>query len=140
MLLATPRPWESDVVEVFLRPESCDDYFEIGVGPLGQYLAAHVIKPRVDVDFQWTSGLRATAKINEEKRIWQAFCAVPFQPIIEASFLAKLPEVGAAWRLNLCRITGEEGKREYLAWRPTFSKQPNFHVVSAFGNLIFLGS
>ena len=135
---ATPRLRETDVVEVFLKPESCDDYFEIEVSPLGEYLDAHVIKPRVDVDFRWNSGLRTKVRINEKKRIWHALFSLPFQPIIEASSLAELPEVGAAWRLNLYRIAGEGAEREYLAWRPTFTRQPDFHVSSAFGNLIFL--
>lgn len=131
--------WEKDVVEVFLKPAACDDYFEIEVSPLGQWLDGRVIKPRVKVDFDWDSRLRVKVVIDEEEHIWRAFLALPFEPMAEAGALARVPQVGEAWRLNLYRVTGEE-PREYMAWRPTFTEEPDFHVPSAFGNLIFFPS
>lgn len=131
--------WEKDVVEVFLKPESCDDYFEIEISPLGQWLDVHVIKPRVDVDFGWRSRLRVKAGIDEKLGIWRAFVALPFQPMIDIGSVARPPQPGHVWRLNLYRMAGEGPDREYLSWRPTFTAVPDFHVPSSFGNLFFLG-
>lgn len=130
--------WEKDVVEVFLGPASCDDYFEIEASPLGQWLDVHVLKPRVHVDFSWNSGLKLKVKVDEKERIWRACLALPFQPMVEVLALERTPQAGEAWRLNLYRMAGEEPDREYLSWRPTFTPRPDFHVPSSFGNLIFL--
>ncbi|RPI29856.1 MAG: hypothetical protein EHM61_00110 [Acidobacteria bacterium] len=137
---SVPGLWERDVVEVFLRPESCDDYFELEVSPLGQWLDVHIRKPRVDVDWRWDSGLRVDARIDDAAGVWTAMLAVPFAPMMEGCFGDRTrPEIGDAWRLNLYRMAGEDPDREFLAWCPTFSPVPDFHVPSAFGNIIFIG-
>jgi len=41
------------------------------------------------------------------------------------------------WRVNFYRVEGPQEPRAYLAWRPTKTPQPNFHVPSAFGKLRF---
>ncbi|RPJ84908.1 MAG: hypothetical protein EHM18_11280, partial [Acidobacteria bacterium] len=115
------------------------DYFELEVSPLGQWLGAHIRKPRVDVDFRWDSGLRVNAKIDKESGVWSAVLAVPFVPMMECFNDRRRPDTGDAWRLNLYRMAGEEPEREYLAWCPTFTAVPDFHVPSAFGNIIFVG-
>jgi alpha-galactosidase len=132
--------WEKDVVEAFLRPESCDDYFEIEASPLGQWLDVHIIKPRIDVDYRWESGLELRAGVDHEARIWSVIVRLPFAPMMSLYTERQAPKVGDAWRLNLYRMAGEHPNREYLAWRPTFTAQPDFHVPSAFGSLIFLSS
>jgi len=45
----------------------------------------------------------------------------------------------AIWRTNFYRVEGMEEPRTYLAWQPTRTSQPNFHVPSAFGKLRFAG-
>jgi hypothetical protein len=42
-----------------------------------------------------------------------------------------------AWRVNFYRCEGLDPQRAYLAWRPTHSAQPNFHVPESFGVLRF---
>lgn len=130
--------WERDVVEIFLKPEAYDDYFQIEVSPLGQWLDAHVHVPRVDVDFHWESKLKLAVSIEESEKIWRLFAALPFEGLMRAGRSVKRPADGEVWRLNLCRVAGEEPRREYLSWRPTFTPQPDFHVPSSFGNLFFL--
>jgi hypothetical protein len=66
------------------------------------------------------------AILTEGEGIWRAFLAVPHQ-----SMMTETPEVVGAWHLNLFRISGQEPYRDYLAWRPTFTKHPDFHVPSA---------
>lgn len=132
------RLWDTDVVEIFLRPESCDDYFEIEISPLGQWLDAHITRPRLDVDFHWRSGLRLESAIQGDRGIWWATVAIPFGNMVKTSQISRAPALGEAWRLNLFRIAGKGEAREYLAWRPTFTNLPDFHIPQAFGNLFFL--
>jgi alpha-galactosidase len=44
---------------------------------------------------------------------------------------------GKIWRTNFYRVEGEAEPRHYLAWQPTRTPQPNFHVPKAFGTLRF---
>lgn len=124
---------DNDVVEVFLKPEGSGPYFELEVSPLGQWLDARILKPRIDVDRQWHSNLTVKTIVVEGEGIWRAFLGMPYE-----SMQAAPPEVGTAWRLNLFRIAGREPGRDYLAWRPTFTEHPDFHAPWAFGHLIFL--
>lgn len=132
------RLWETDVVEVFVRPDSCEDYFELEISPIGQWLDAHILKPRVDVDFRWSSEVRLGCWIDHGQRIWRTVAMLPFAPLLEASGLAREPSVGDAWRLNFFRMAGKGEEREFLAWRPTFTRRPDYHVPSSFGTLLFL--
>lgn len=132
--------WEKDVVEAFVRPESCDDYFEVEASPLGQWLDLHVIKPRVDVDYRWDSELKVQTKVDNDAHTWSAILRLPFAPMMRLYSNREAPGIGDAWRLNLYRMTGEDPDREFLAWCPTFTARPDFHIPSAFGNLIFLDS
>jgi len=47
------------------------------------------------------------------------------------------PQTGERWRVNLFRCVGSDPDRGYLAWQPTRTPQPNFHVPQVFGWLIF---
>jgi hypothetical protein len=125
---------DKDVVEAFLRPEGAGHYYEFEVSPLGQWLDARILKPRVNVDFHWHSNLMVKANVDEDEGIWRAFLGVPYEPM-----RVPVPGVGTAWRLNLFRVGGQGPDREYLAWRPTFTEHPDFHAPWAFGHLIFLG-
>ena len=124
---------DKDVVEAFLRPEGSGHYFELEVSPLGQWLDVRVVEPRIRVDFEWHSNLSVKVILAEGEGIWRAFLGVRHESMMTAP-----PGVGAAWRLNLFRIAGQQPDRDYLAWRPTFTKRPDFHAPWAFGHLIFL--
>jgi alpha-galactosidase len=41
------------------------------------------------------------------------------------------------WRANFYRVEGKAEPRQYMAWQPTHTLQPNFHVPEAFGALRF---
>ncbi len=130
--------WESDVVEVFLRPPGSSDYFEFEVSPLGQWLDVHIIKPRQDVDFAWLSHLEVRVQLDQHERTWSGVLKIPCGPMLRTAGAERPPEPGDVWGLNLFRLAGEEPDREYLAWRPTRTVQPDFHVPPAFGHLILL--
>ena len=53
-----------------------------------------------------------------------------------SGFLPK-PQPGDVWRVNLFRCVGV-GDDRYLAWQPTYTPEPNFHVPEVFGWLEFL--
>ena len=125
--------WNKDVVEVFLKPGAAPSYFEIEVSPLGQWANMRIVEPRVEVDLEWNSDLELETLLSKHESIWRVFLGLPYKSIWE-----KPPEVGTSWRVNLYRIAGKEPHREYLAWRPTFTGQPDFHVPSSFGHLIFI--
>jgi hypothetical protein len=125
--------WNKDVVEVFLKPGAAPSYFEIEVSPLGQWANMRIVEPRVEVDLEWNSALELEALLSKHESIWRVFLGLPYKSIWEEP-----PEVGTSWRVNLYRIAGKEPHREYLAWRPTFTGQPDFHVPSSFGHLIFI--
>ena len=125
--------WNKDVVEVFLKPGAAPSYFEIEVSPLGQWANMRIVEPRVEVDLEWNSDLELETLLSKQESIWRVFLGLPYKSIWEEP-----PEVGTSWRVNLYRIAGKEPHREYLAWRPTFTGQPDFHVPSSFGHLIFI--
>ena len=125
--------WNKDVVEVFLKPGAAPSYFEIEVSPLGQWANMRIVKPRVEVDLEWNSDLELETLLSTQESVWRVFLGLPYKSIWEEP-----PEVGKSWRVNLYRIAGKEPHREYLAWRPTFTGQPDFHVPPSFGHLIFI--
>lgn len=125
--------WNKDVVEVFLKPGAAPSYFEVEVSPLGQWANMRIVEPRVEVDLEWNSDLELETLLSKHESIWRVFLGLPYKSIWEEP-----PEVGTSWRVNLYRIAGKEPHREYLAWRPTFTGQPDFHVPSSFGHLIFI--
>ena len=43
------------------------------------------------------------------------------------------PNSGTRWRVNFFRCVGSGELRGYLAWHPTFTEEPNFHVPAVFG-------
>ena len=130
--------WERDVVEVFLRPEISETYFEFEVSPVGQWLDILVRRPRKDVDFGWRSGLKVQCELDSQRRLWTARLIIPAKPMIHVLQLPSAPKSGDIWKVNLFRISGAAPSREYLAWQPTFTPQPDFHVPEAFGNLILV--
>jgi hypothetical protein len=47
------------------------------------------------------------------------------------------PQKHERWRVNLFRCVGKDPGRGYLAWQPTRTKEPAFHVPQVFGWLVF---
>jgi len=129
------QPSDLDCVILLLRPASRADYFQIEVRPDGKPVDSHVRRPRVDVDYSWSSQLQVRSQIFPEERIWRASLQVPFS----LSWAAP-PCVGEAWRFNVVRTVGEGADLDFISWRPTFTPLPDPHVPESFGVLVFLGS
>lgn len=144
------RLWERDVAEVFLQPpESLEKSVsaisgqderltpsryrafskEFEVAPNGAWLDLD-ISPQGPVDLK--SGLSRSAFLDEERKIWIAELAIPMRSLT-TNFDSALP-----WRVNFFRVEGKSEPRHYLAWQPTNTAEPDFHVPEAFGTLRFV--
>jgi hypothetical protein len=125
--------WDRDVCEIFIAPDpdTPNRYYEFEVAPTGEWvdLAIELKDGRRETDPDYISGMRSSARV-ETDRIIMAM-RVPW-----AAFNEK-PQAGDVWAGNLFRCVGKGPDRGYLAWRPTRMPVPNFHVPSAFGELIF---
>ncbi|MEO8042475.1 MAG: carbohydrate-binding family 9-like protein [Acidobacteriota bacterium] len=128
----TMRLWDRDVCELFLAPDANEPrrYAEFEIAPTGEWLDLMVDwtkdEPR---DWEYASGMESAARI-EPGRVTMAM-KIPW-----AAF-AKKPKVGDVWLGNLFRAVGSGETRGYLAWSPTLTKEPQFHVPKKFGELLF---
>jgi hypothetical protein len=126
--------WERDVCEIFIAPDKNEPskYFEFEVAPTGEWLdlAIDMTSGERVTDWDYSSGMEAAVRIEDGKVTmamkipWEAF--------------GKKPTAGDVWLGNIFRCVGEEPDRGYLAWRPTMTKKPNFHVPEAFGEFHFV--
>ena len=125
--------WDRDVCEIFVAPDiqEPERYFEFEIAPTGEWLdlKIHQLPEKRETDFDFTSGMQSAAKIEKNKIImamkisWSAF--------------GKTPKVNDVWKGNLFRCVGSGATRGYLAWSPTETAKPNFHVPEAFGEFKF---
>lgn len=126
--------WERDVCELFLAPDQDkpQNYFEFEVAPTGEWLDFAILHRdgRRETDTSYNSGIKTATQISENAygvifRVeWQAF--------------GKKPRMGDQWLGNLFRCVGSGASRGYLAWQPTLTDVPNFHVPQFFGVFKFI--
>ena len=124
--------WERDVAEVFLQPEPAQQRFyrEFEVSPNGMWIDLDIFPGGLA---NLKSGLQRSVALDERARRWSAELAIPM-----AALTTKF-DSAATWRANFFRVEGRREPRAYLAWQPTHTPQPNFHVPAAFGRLRFVG-
>jgi len=125
--------WDRDVCEIFIAPDknNRNKYFEFEIAPTGEWidLGIEYASQKRKTDLDYKSGMTSAARIEKDKVVmairipWEAFGA--------------RPKVGDVWLGNLFRCVGKGATRGYLAWRPTKTPKPNFHVPSAFGEFRF---
>ncbi|MGI8897687.1 MAG: carbohydrate-binding family 9-like protein [Pyrinomonadaceae bacterium] len=125
--------WDRDVCEAFLAPnlEQPNRYFEFEAAPTGEWidLAVHVKPGQREIEWDFDSGMTTQARIGKGQVI--IAMRIPWGARIHK------PQPGERWRVNLFRCVGSGKDRGYLAWQPTYTEQPNFHVPEAFGWLVF---
>jgi alpha-galactosidase len=127
--------WDRDVCEIFIAPDvrRIERYFEFEAAPTGEWLdlcVRHTPAGR-ETDWEFESGMKTEARIDEGRIV--VIMRVPWKAF------GRAPEAGEEWRANLFRCVGRGPGRGYLAWRPTLTAEPNFHVPEAFGRLRFGG-
>jgi alpha-galactosidase len=123
--------WQEDVVEAFFAPNDGTTYYELEVNPLGTTFDARIESPdgmraTMRADLSWTcDGLFAA--VRRQGRVIDYVLRVPFVA------LGGRPARANFFRVDRSAALGDE----YSAWRPTMKDPPDFHVVAAFGVLIY---
>jgi hypothetical protein len=122
--------WDRDVAEAFLQPEPSHEryYKEFEVSPNGMWIDLDIF-PEGRADLK--SGMQRSVVLDEKSHTWTAELAIPLKSVTP-HFDPRL-----VWHANFYRVEGMEEPRAYLAWQPTRTAEPNFHVPQAFGNLRF---
>jgi alpha-galactosidase len=121
--------WDRDVAEVFLQPDPSQlrRYSEFEVSPNGMWIDLDIFPGGRSA---LNSGMQRSVWLDRTNRQWVAELRIPM-PSLTRTF-----DPSARWRANFYRIEGDE-PRTYLAWSPTCTAEPNFHVPEAFGALGF---
>ena len=125
--------WDRDVCEIFLAPDPTNPsrYFEFEAAPTGEWvdLGITLTPSGRETDWDFASGLTTSARLEKDQLL--IGMKIPWSEAVPK------PGPGDLWRVNLFRCVGPESPDRYLAWRPTRTPEPNFHVPGAFGTLRF---
>ena len=143
-LVVSPHPqterktlllWERDVCELFVAPDAREPerYLELEAAPTGEWvdLLVRQLRDERETDWEFRSGMTTAARVSGE--------TVTIAMRVPFAGLGRTPRAGMRWRANLFRCVGTEPDRGYLAWRPTYTPEPGFHVPEAFGWIRFSG-
>lgn len=126
--------WERDVCEIFIAPNINEPqrYFEFEAAPTGEWLdlKIHQMADNRETEWEYSSGMTVAARVEDERVT--IVMRIPFEAF------GRVPQTGERWRANLFRCIGAGNERGYLAWQPTRTERPNFHVPRAFGWLGFV--
>lgn len=127
--------WDRDVCEIFIAPDASqrNKYFEFEIAPNGEWIDLSIetsasLERKTDLNYR--SGMTSDAKIEKDKVLMAI--KIPF------ASLGKTPKKGDVWLGNLFRCVGKDPTRGYLAWQPTKTETPNFHVPEKFGEFRFV--
>jgi hypothetical protein len=127
--------WDRDVCEIFITHETREikHYAEFEVAPTGEWLDLTIdVRPHgLDKHWDFRSGMTAAARVREGSVV--SGIRVPWKA------LRHTPNAGDRWRCNLFRCVGRDPARGYLAWQPTHTPEPAFHVPEKFGWIVFKG-
>lgn len=125
--------WDFDVCEIFLAPDqnAPERYFEFEAAPTGEWLdlGIHFTAGKRETDWEFHSGMTVATRVETDR-------VVIAMKIPWGSAIPK-PRRGERWRANLFRCVGSGDTRGYLAWQPTLTPEPSFHVPQSFGWLRF---
>ena len=126
--------WDRDVCEIFIAPDRGEParYFEFEAAPTGEWvdLAIDLTTGQRVTNTEYISGMKCAAQIGET--------AVATAIRIDWDALGGRPHPGDIWAGNLFRCVGSGPDRGYLAWSPTMTERPDFHVPERFGEFRFV--
>lgn len=125
--------WDRDVCEIFIAPDknTPNKYFEFEIAPNGEWIDLRIeVTPKERLtDWDYVSNMTSAVRVEKDKILMAI--KIPFES------LGKTPKAGDIWLGNLFRCVGKDPTRGYLAWQPTKTKEPAFHVPEAFGEFRF---
>jgi hypothetical protein len=125
--------WDRDVCELFITPErdAIRHYFEFEVAPTGEWIDLKLtVRPQGRAtDWHYHSGVTAAARLRED--------SITLGLRVPWKHMGRAPRAGERWRCNLFRCVGRDPSRGYLAWQPTHTPEPSFHVPDKFGWMAF---
>jgi len=125
--------WDRDVCEIYLAPDRHhpERYFEFEAAPTGEWVDLGIVVTPTgrETDWDYGSGMTTTSELRGNELIVEI--RIPWSESIPK------PQKGDVWGVNVFRCVGPEAPERYLAWRPTRTPEPNYHVPSAFGELRF---
>ena len=125
--------WDRDVCEIFVAPDAAhpERYFEFVAAPTGEWVDLGIVVSPTgrETDWDFNSGMTTAARLEPD--ILKIAIRIPWTAVIPQ------PRRGDVWRANVFRCVGPEAPERYLAWRPTRTPEPNYHVPDAFGMLRF---
>ncbi len=125
--------WDFDVCEIFIAPDRREPrrYFEFEAAPTGHWLdvAIDLTTGTRLSDWDYRSGMRTASAADEASVV--TVIEIPWQAV------GGRPNAGDIWAGNLFRCVGTDPGRGYLAWSPTLTPEPNFHVPERFGEFRF---
>lgn len=126
--------WDRDVCEIFIAPDRSRPrkYFEFEIAPNGEWidLGIDLTSGERVTNWEYRSAMASAAKIETERIVmamkipWDAF--------------GRKPKPSDVWLGNIFRCVGASETRGYLAWQPTMTERPNFHVPERFGEFVFV--
>lgn len=120
--------WERDVCEIFIAPDRTEPrrYFEFEVAPTGEWLdvAIDLTSGERKTNWDYSSGMDSFATVGDGK--------VTMAMKIPWSAFGTTPQTGDEWLGNIFRCVGSGPDRGYLAYNPTGTPLPNFHVPDKF--------
>ena len=126
--------WDRDVCEIFIAPDyaNTNQYFEFEAAPTGEWidLGIQFTPSGRETEWDYASGMTTANKIALEQIV--VAMTIPWSKRIPK------PKCGDEWKANLFRCVGPDEATRYLAWRPTRTPEPNFHVPEVFGVLRFV--
>ena len=126
--------WDRDVCEIFLAPDKKEfrKYFEFEIAPNGEWIDLGIYqKPDERItDWDYASGMQSKSLIDKDK-VWMAIK-------VEWTAFGTIPKKGDVWLGNIFRCIGAGETRGYLAWSPTITNLPSFHVPEKFGKFEFV--
>lgn len=130
--------WNRDVAEAFLNPDPArvNHYYEFEVSPNNLWVDLEINLDRQPFgDSRWNSGF--THATHVEPHVWTCEMRIPVESAAQPEGRLR---AGAEWRGNFYRADGlgDDTKRRFLAWSPTLTPKPNFHVPTRFGTIRFV--
>ncbi len=126
--------WDRDVCEIFIAPDTSEPrkYFEFEVAPTGEWVDVALDSTRVERKSDWDYKSEMTVlSVGRRKEKVAMLIKIPW------TALGKTPKAGDVWLGNIFRCVGKDPDRGYLAWSPTMTKNPDFHVPEKFGRFVF---